>query len=81
LRYGGRQGDSSFSEEKEAKRLLLICVRGPIPAFRLGPRRPKKRTFLISSCLEADASTGRKHFFLKKEAKTFGHLAYASGQR
>jgi hypothetical protein len=25
--------------------------------------------------------TERKHFFLKKEAKTFGHLAYASGQR
>ncbi len=36
---------------------------------------------LIPSCLKADASTGRKHFFLKKEAKTFGHLAYASGQR
>jgi hypothetical protein len=36
---------------------------------------------LIPSCLEADASTGRKHFFLKKEARTFGHLAHASGQR
>jgi hypothetical protein len=30
---------------------------------------------VIPGCLEADASTGRKHFFLKKEAKTSGHLA------
>jgi hypothetical protein len=29
----------------------------------------------------ADASRGRKHFFLKKEAKTLVHLAYPSGQR
>jgi hypothetical protein len=36
---------------------------------------------VIPGCLEADASTGRKHFFLKKEAKTLGHLAYAPGQR
>jgi hypothetical protein len=34
---------------------------------------------VIPSSLEADALTGRKHFFLKKEARTFVHLAYASG--
>jgi hypothetical protein len=27
------------------------------------------------------AATTRKHFFLKKEAKTFAYLAYALGQR
>jgi hypothetical protein len=32
---------------------------------------------LIPSRLEADASTGRKHFFLKKEAKTLVHFAHA----
>jgi hypothetical protein len=36
---------------------------------------------LIPSCLEPDTSTARKHLFLKKEAKTFAHLAYAVGQR
>ncbi len=36
---------------------------------------------LIPGCLEADPSTARKHFFLKKEAKTFAYLAYALGQR
>jgi hypothetical protein len=35
----------------------------------------------VPGCLEADPSTVRKHFFLKKEAKTFAHLAYAVGQR
>jgi hypothetical protein len=36
---------------------------------------------IIPGCLETDPSTARKHFFLKKEAKTFAHLAYALGQR
>jgi hypothetical protein len=36
---------------------------------------------LIPGCPEADASTGRKHFFLKKEAKTFAHLTHALGKR
>jgi hypothetical protein len=36
---------------------------------------------IIPSRLETEPSTARKHFFLKKEAKTFGHLAYAVGQR
>jgi hypothetical protein len=48
---------------------------------RSGRTLGAQMTGLIPSCLEADASTGRKHFFLKKEAKTFVHLAYASGQR
>jgi hypothetical protein len=30
--------------------------------------------------LETNPSTVRKHFFLKKEAKTFAHLTYAVGQ-
>jgi hypothetical protein len=40
-----------------------------------------EKTWIILGCLEADPSTARKHFFLKKEAKTFAHLAYAVGQR
>jgi hypothetical protein len=34
----------------------------------------------MPGCLEAAPSTARKHFFLKKEAKTFAYLAYAVGQ-
>jgi hypothetical protein len=41
----------------------------------------KKGKEVIPGCLEADLSTARKHFFLKKEAKTFARLAYALGQR
>jgi hypothetical protein len=33
------------------------------------------------SFIEADASAARKHFFLKKEAKTLVHPARASPQR
>jgi hypothetical protein len=36
---------------------------------------------LILGRLETDPSNARKHFFLKKEAKTFAYLAYALGQR
>jgi hypothetical protein len=36
---------------------------------------------IIPGRFEPDPSTGRKHFFLKKEAKTFAYLAYALGQR
>jgi hypothetical protein len=35
---------------------------------------------LIAGCLETEASTARKHFFLKKEAKTFIRLVYTMGQ-
>jgi hypothetical protein len=35
----------------------------------------------MPACFESDPSTARKHFFLKKEAKTFAYLAYAVGQR
>jgi hypothetical protein len=42
---------------------------------------PDRREPKIPGCLEPDLSTARKHFFLKKEAKTFAHLAYALGQR
>jgi hypothetical protein len=37
--------------------------------------------FVIPGRLEADPSIARKHFFLKKEAKTFAYLTYALGQR
>jgi hypothetical protein len=36
---------------------------------------------LIPGSLDTAPSTARQHFFLKKEAKTFAHLAYALGQR
>jgi hypothetical protein len=39
--------DSSFSEEKEAKRLLSVCLRGPIPTIRIGPRTPICKGFLL----------------------------------
>jgi hypothetical protein len=36
--------DSSFSEEKEAKRLLSIWLRDPI---RIGSRLPSSKSFLV----------------------------------
>jgi hypothetical protein len=61
--------------------LQIINGKRAIPgdtAVRLGHWfRSSAAFWLIRGCPEADALTGRKHFFLKKEAKTFGHLAYA----
>jgi hypothetical protein len=42
---GGK--DSSFSEEKEAKRLLFICARSPIRIVGIGPRRQIDKSFLL----------------------------------
>jgi hypothetical protein len=39
--------DSSFSEEKEAKRLLSIWARGPIPTMGIGPRTQIDKSFLF----------------------------------
>jgi hypothetical protein len=36
---------------------------------------------VIPGCVETDPTTARKHFFLKKEAKTFVHLVYVLRQR
>jgi hypothetical protein len=49
-------------------------------------RVPRRRSILatadfIPGCLETDPSPARKHFFLKKDAKTLACLAYALGQR
>jgi hypothetical protein len=47
------------------------------------PPRPLSQTIeapefnVIPRCPEADAQTRRKHFFLKKEAKTLAHLTHA----
>jgi hypothetical protein len=42
-----RKEDSSFSEEKEAKRLLSVGLFGPIPAIRIGPRQQIDKSFLF----------------------------------
>jgi hypothetical protein len=36
---------------------------------------------VLLGCLETNPRKARKHFFLKKEAKTFAYLAYALGHR
>jgi hypothetical protein len=68
-----------FSEEKKQKTFICLGLVLLVWAFLRGISR--MRRYIIPDCLEGDASTGRKHFFLKKEAKTFVHWAYASGQR
>jgi hypothetical protein len=40
-----RKADSSFSEEKEAKRLLSIGSRGPIETFALGHEHKCAKVF------------------------------------
>jgi hypothetical protein len=54
--------------------LVLFLEKGLL-AFYESRSRP---IGIIPGCPEADSSTERKHFFLEKEAKTSGHLAYAS---
>jgi hypothetical protein len=46
--------DSSFSEEKEAKRLLSIYVRGPIPMARPGPPEQICKSLFASFSSEKD---------------------------
>jgi hypothetical protein len=59
--------------------LLVLMTLGVVE--RNGVHRGLELGDVIPGCLEADPSAARKHFFLKKEAKTFARLAYALGQR
>jgi hypothetical protein len=61
----------SLAALKEERRPQAL-TRAPFLERRQAQHNQKS---FMPSCLEADASTGGKHFFLKKEAKTFGHLA------
>jgi hypothetical protein len=77
-RIGGRLTTSGQPTEPQLAALPRIGVSHVV---NVGLHTHKKAPADAAANVETDPSTARKHFFLKQEAKTFAHLAYALGQR